>query len=293
VDLAYLRAHPEHLQTFLTHQRIRETPVGGGAICEARRLTLEDGASVFAKSLPDGQPVPPGFFEAEARGLTWLAEAGAVSVPELIVAQPNLLALAWVEPAGPTPAAAERFGRELARLHRAGADGYGAAWPGYIGRLPLDNGGGPAWPEWFARRRLEPYLRLSADRQALSGADVALVERVLAGIDRFGEPPEGPSRLHGDLWPGNLLWAADRVWLVDPAAHGGHRESDLSQLALFGGPPHWDRILAGYDEEWPLAAGWADRVGLHQLHLLLVHSAMFGASYRDAVVRAAESALRA
>src|SRR2546430_14597875 len=75
VDLAYLRSHPHHLSAFLTHQRIRETPVGGGSICTATRLTLDDGASVFAKSWPAG-PTPPGFFTAEAAGLRWLAEAG-------------------------------------------------------------------------------------------------------------------------------------------------------------------------------------------------------------------------
>jgi fructosamine-3-kinase len=25
-----------------------------------------------------------------------------------------------------------------------------------------------------------------------------------------------------------------RGWLIDPAAHGGHRETDLAMLALFG-----------------------------------------------------------
>ena len=82
-----------------------------------------------------------------------------------------------------------------------------------------------------------------------------------------------------------MLWAADgRAWLVDPAAHGGHRETDLAQLALFGGAPHLDRILAAYQEVWPLADGWRERVPLHQLHLLLVHTALFGAAYRSRAV---------
>ncbi|MFS8499785.1 MAG: aminoglycoside phosphotransferase, partial [Micromonosporaceae bacterium] len=45
MDLAYLRAHPHQLPTLLTHQRIRETPVPGGSICAASRLTLDDGTS--------------------------------------------------------------------------------------------------------------------------------------------------------------------------------------------------------------------------------------------------------
>ena len=294
MDLAYLRAHPEHLPTFLTHQRIRETPVSGGGVCAASRLTLDDGHSVFAKSWPEraGRPAPEGFFASEAAGLRWLRAAGTVAVPEVVVALPELLALDWVEPGEPSPEAAERFGRELAGMHRAGASAFGADWPGFIGPLPQDNtpDEGP-WPDWFARRRLLPYLALSVDGGALGGAVAALVEQVVARIGEFGGA-EPPARVHGDLWPGNVLWSADdRAWLVDPAAHGGHRETDLAQLALFGGAPHLDRITGAYREEWPLADGWRERLPLHQLHLLLVHTAAFGAAYRDAVTRAARGTL--
>lgn len=292
MDQAYLRAHPEHLPTFLTHQRIRETPVGGGSVSTASRLTLDDGTSVFAKTWPSGEP-PEGFFTAEASGLAWLREAGA-PVPEVIAALPTLIATEWIEPGEPTRAAAERLGRDLAALHRSGADAFGAPWTGYIGPLGLDNtpSTGP-WGPWFGERRLLPYLKISADRGALPATDVALVERILRALETYAGS-EGPSRTHGDLWPGNILWAADgRARLVDPAAHGGHRETDLAELALFGGAPHLSSILGAYQEVYPLAEGWPTRVPLHQLHLLLVHTAAFGESYRDHVRAAAESTLRA
>ena len=284
MDLEYLRTHPQHVSTFLTHQRIRETPVTGGSICEARRLTLDDGTSLFAKSLAGGAPA--GFFHAEAAGLAWLREAGGAPVPEVIADLPELLVLEWVEPGDVTTAAAEAFGRELAATHRAGADAFGAPWAGYIGSLPQDNTVEQRnWVEWFVRRRLEPYLRMARECNALADADATTIERALARVEP--PPAEAPARLHGDLWPGNLLWAADgRVWLVDPAAHGGHRETDLAQLALFGAAPHLDRIRAAYHEVWPLADGWRERIPLHQLHLLLVHAALFGAAYRSAVLAA-------
>jgi len=286
VDLAFLRAHPELIPTMLTHQRIRETPVAGGSICQASRLTLDDGTSVFAKSFAD--KAPANLFLTEAAGLEWLREAQGAPVPEVIAALPDLLVLAWVEPGQPSGPAAEAFGRQLAATHRAGAPGFGAPWPGFIGSLAQDNRADPEqWPQWFATRRLEPYLRLARDRGALEPADVAAVQAVLDRIGSYGGGAEAPARLHGDLWPGNVLWGADgQAWLVDPAAHGGHRETDLAQLALFGGAPHLDRILAAYDEAWPLADGWRERVPLHQLHLLLVHAALFGASYRPHVLAA-------
>ena len=99
--------------------------------------------------------------------------------------------------------------------------------------------------------------------------------------------PSWPARLHGDLWNGNVLWAGGRGWLVDPAAHGGHRETDLAMLDLFGAP-ELGRLLAAYEEVTPLAAGWRRRRGLHQLHPLLVHALLFpGGGYLTAALAAA------
>jgi fructosamine-3-kinase len=294
MDLAFLRAHPQHLPTFLTHQRIRETPVPGGSICTASRLTLDDGADVFTKSWPEnaGHPVPRGFFSAEAAGLDWLRTPGGPPLPEVIVALDQMIALEWVQPGEPSPQAADGFGRALAAMHQQRAPAFGADWPGFIGALPQDNTPtNDAWPRWFAERRLRPYLAASTDNAALDPATTAKVERVIDRIDGYGGA-EPPAKIHGDLWPGNLLWAADgRAWLVDPAAHGGHRETDLAQLALFGGVPHLDRIMAAYDEAWPRSDGWRRRVPLHQLHLLLVHTALFGAGYRRAIAETADAAL--
>jgi fructosamine-3-kinase len=293
VDLPYLRAHPEHLPTFLTHQRIRETPVSGGSVAAASRLTLDDGTSIFTKTWPEGSAAPEGFFAAEAAGLDWLRSAGSIGVPEVLVALPSMIAMEWIEPGSPSRAAAERFGRELAQLHRSGADTFGAPWPGFIGPLALDNTPtGGHWGPWFAERRLVPYLKISADSGALTATDVVDLEEILQRLSSYADSSL-PSRTHGDLWPGNVLWGADgRAWLVDPAAQGAHRETDLAELALFGGVAHLDVVLGAYQEAYPLADGWRERVPLHQLHLLLVHTAAFGGSYRAAVRAAADAILR-
>ena len=81
-----------------------------------------------------------------------------------------------------------------------------------------------------------------------------------------------------------------RGWSIDPAAHGGHRETDLAMLALFGAP-HLEHIIHGYTRAVPLADGWRSRVPLHQLHPLLVHVCLFGAGYREPVLAAARAAL--
>jgi fructosamine-3-kinase len=261
------------------------------------RATLADGRAVFAKLAPatpaartrEPAPAGPGF-GAEARGLRWLAGTGALPVPEVLGWDESALVMTWVPQTAPQPAAAGQFGRDLARMHAAGPAAFGAPWPGVIAGLPLPNEPGDSWPQWYAQSRLLPYARLAADAGSLSPADVRLVETVADRIADLAGPAEPPSRIHGDCWSGNVLWSGGRGWLIDPAAHGGHRETDLAMLAMFGAP-FLDRIIAAYQEVSPLAAGWRERIPLHQLHPLLVHVCLFGTAYRAATADAARAAL--
>jgi fructosamine-3-kinase len=269
--------------------QVRDCRVIGGQFgIRHCRATLADGRVVFAK-VAGGRAGDPGF-GAEALGLRWLGEADAAPVPAVVGWDEGALVISWLPTQAPDRQAAERFGGDLARLHAAGAQGYGAPWPGVIAGLPLGNEAGDSWPEWFAAQRLLPFARRARDAGSLTPADVRVIESVADRIGELAGPAEPPSRIHGDCWAGNVLWSGGRGWLIDPAAHGGHRETDLAMLALFGAP-FLDRIIACYQEVTPLAGGWRERVPLHQLHPLLVHVCLFGAGYRAAALDAARAAL--
>nr|WP_255672057.1 fructosamine kinase family protein [Glycomyces amatae] len=244
----------------------------------AQRLTFDDGSSLFAKIAEDPRP---GHLAAEANGLRWLGEA-CEAVVEVRYADDRLLVEPWIEPTGPTPEHARELGRQLAFMHRAGAERFGAPWRGHIGEAFMDNEpSGGTWAEWYAARRIAPYLGPSRDNGALDAADAAAVERLAARLPELAGPEEPPARTHGDLWWGNVLWGAERAWLIDPAAHGGHRETDLANLRLWGGTPLLAAIFDGYAEVGPPAAGWEERTGLHQLFPLLVHTTLYGRAFRD------------
>jgi len=262
---------------------IATAPVAGGDICTSNRLRLNDGRSVLIKTLPHP---PEGFFEAEARGLRLLAVDGGACVPEVLAVAEDCLILPWIEPGKVTPDAASAFGRQLASTHAATLPSYGLESDGFIGRLPLPNASTPTWAEFYAVRRVLPYLKLARDRSAIEPEGAAAIEHA---VGRFTEllPDEGPARVHGDLWSGNVIWGLDgQVWVIDPAAYAGHREVDLAMLSLFG-LPSLERVLGAYREAAPLADGWEDRLRLHQLFPLLVHACLFGGSYG---ARAAELA---
>jgi fructosamine-3-kinase len=250
--------------------------VGGGSINDAWAVHLADGRRAFVKTRAGALP---GEYATEAAGLRWLGAAGALPVPAVVAATDEHLALEWIEP-GPTDP--EELGRGLAALHAAGAAGYGglppdAPGPFRIGPLELGSQTSEDWPTFYAEHRLLPLLA----RAGLGVGGRAAVERVCERMADLAGPPEPPARLHGDLWGGNV----HAGHLIDPAAHGGHREVDLAMLRLFGWPG--DRFLAAYEEVAPLAEGHEDRVGLYQLLPLLVHAVLFGGSYAGSAERAA------
>lgn len=256
----------------------------------AWRVTLVDGGSVVAKRGAPGQAA------SEAAGLRWLAEADGPPVPAVLGHDEDWLV---IEDAGSGQVdldAARDFGSRLATLHAGGADAFGAPPPGsgekaWIGTAAMRNVPATDWPGWFAEQRVLPYLRAAVDRGALVEGDIRSIEQVCDRIEDLAGPAEPVSRLHGDLWSGNVHHAGDgRIWLLDPAAHGGHRETDLAMLELFG-TPGLREILATYQEAAPLADGWRARFPLHQLFPLLVHAVLFGGGYGRLAGEAARSAL--
>lgn len=274
--MARMRTVAERAEQLLGSAVVSTSPVAGGDTCTSTRIRLSDGRAALMKTRAHA---PAGFFEAEARGLQWLAEPGVAPVAEVLGVQSDCLIVSWVEPNRPGPEAAAEFGQALARLHASGAATFGAEHDGFIGTLPLPNRPTETWPEFFAVRRILPYLQLCVDRGQIDPADATAVESVVRRIVDLAGPAEPPARIHGDLWSGNVVWNAERhAVLIDPSAYGGHRETDLAMLALFG-MPQQARTVAAYHEIHPLTEGWEERQPLHQLFPLLVHAALMGGRY--------------
>jgi fructosamine-3-kinase len=251
--------------------------VGGGDINEGWQVVWADGRRSFFKTRRDPGP---GEYAAEAAGLEWLRQPGWLQVPDVLAVGEDFLELGWVDEGRLDRAGVRELGHGLARVHLSGAAAFGGAGPLRIGRLELPNGPLDRWSDFYAQRRLLPL----AAAAGLSPRGRRALERVCERLPDLAGPAEPPARIHGDLWSGNVLAGRDgRPWLIDPVAHGGHREVDLAMLELFGGPG----IREPYGEAAPLAAGWEDRVALWQLFPLLVHAALFGGSYAASVERSA------
>jgi fructosamine-3-kinase len=239
---------------------------------------------------------PKGFFECEGKGLQWLGEAqkqGGPRVVDVYGWSGNWLDIEEVNSCSPTPLAAHNFGAALACMHDSGAQYFGSAPAGYDGTcyfgplqdpVPMDTGEWTNAADYLAEGRLLPMVRLGMQRGVLSKDDLALTQEIINALPELLGPAasDKPARVHGDLWSGNVMWTNDsgepQAVLIDPAAHGGHREEDLAMLNLFG-MAYLDQILEGYESVHSLKQGFEKRTTIWQLYPIAGHCVFFGGGY--------------
>jgi fructosamine-3-kinase len=244
----------------------------------------------------------------EAAALRWLAAAepaGGARIARVVSADAEALVLERVAEARASAAGARAFGAALARTHAAGAAWWGCPPPGWPGepwmgrsRTPLvtdPDAAAPTWGGFYAACRIDPFARRLRDGGAIDADDAAVFDRLSVRL-RDGEwdaaqpalvaaAGHAVARVHGDMWSGNVLYdgGATGAALIDPMAHGGHAETDLGTLSVFGFPFLAD-VYAGYDAASPFADGWRERIPLHELGIVIMHADLFGGGYTGAAL---------
>jgi len=253
-------------------------PVGGGSVNKAYCLHT-DAKKYFIKINSAGEF--PGMFEAEAAGLNLIAQSATIAVPEILlkgeVTGESFLLLEWIDSQQPTASASQKLGMQLAQMHRHSSEFFGLDKNNYMGSLHQSNKKHSTWSDFFVNERLQPMIKLAADKQLLNAKDIAdfeLLCKKLPGL--FTEEPS--SLLHGDLWGGNYL-VSDKgtPYLIDPAVSYGNREFDIATTTLFGGFSR--EFYTSYHEQFPLNKGWEQRIDLWNIYPLLVHLNLFGMGY--------------
>lgn len=259
----------------------------GGSTGDAYRV-LSSAGPCFVKVTPHGDAL----LQTEAQGLALLQATGAVRVPEVwaqgSTGAERFLVMELVEQRPASAASWEAMGRTLAALHRQEGTAFGLkdthtgeAVHNFIGPLEQRNEPAAQWTSFFIDQRLEPQLKLARDRKRVDAGILLRFERLYHRLDTL-LPTAPPVLLHGDLWHGNVLHAAngDAVF-IDPAVYYGHREMDLAMSLLFGG---FDALFYhAYEQHYPLEQHWRERADLYNLYPGLVHLNLFGGAYLAAI----------
>jgi protein-ribulosamine 3-kinase len=228
----------------------------------------------------------PNMFEKEANGLAALIANCRLQIPNCIkhgvVDDQQYLLLEWIERGIPAKDFWEDFGIALAEMHKKPQAYFGFEEANFIGSLRQSNRKFESWSAFYAEERIIPLTNKL-------GFDKTLVENFCSKLDDLF-PKETPSLLHGDLWSGNFMCAANgKACIYDPAVYYGPREMDLGMTKLFGG---FDKkFYEAYDATYPLEKDWEKRIPLTQLYPLLVHAVLFGGEYVNSAREIIKSAI--
>ncbi len=275
-----------HLRTYISaalHQNIlSSTPLSGGDISSAYLLQTES-KKYFLKV--NSNPFAFEMFQAEQRGLQAIGDTKTIAVPHVELVDSfegkSFLLMNFVESKRPASSDFERLGRELAQLHLNTYHSFGFSSDNFIGSLPQSNTPRTNWAEFYWSERILPQLNLATKAGLLNKSQIPDEEKAIKIFsDIFGYVE--PALLHGDLWGGNYLIAANGTpYLIDPAVYFGHSVVDIAMSKLFGGfsQPFYD----AYHEIIPKAENHSLQIELYQLYYLLVHLNLFGSGYYSSV----------
>lgn len=260
------------IEAALSARVVSRHPLAGGCVAKVSRLVLSTGESIVAKEGGQGLAL-------EGWMLSYLK--GKLPVPEVLLAQPDLLVMTWLEAdsGGLNDKAEVHCAELIASLHGHTAPAFGLDRDTVIGGVPQPNGWSATWLDFFRDQRLLHMAGEALREGALPGVVHARIEKLAARLDRWIDEPQRPSLVHGDLWGGNILAGGGRVvGFVDPAIYYADPEIELAFGTLFG--TLGDDFFNRYNELRPLAAGFFDiRRDLYNLYPLLVHIRLFGGGY--------------
>ncbi|CCI16252.1 conserved hypothetical protein [Microcystis aeruginosa PCC 9806] len=254
----------------------KSRPVSGGCINQGYAVS-GNGLIYFVKINQANQEA---MFAAEALGLKQIHATQTIRVPEPIcwgiAEKSSYLVLEWLEFGGGNSQSWEKMGQNLAHLHQVSlSDRFGWQCNNTIGSTPQINTISNNWADFFAHQRIGYQLRLAKER----GGNFPDEDQVIPAISEIlSQHQPHPSLVHGDLWSGNAAITVDgEPVILDPATYWGDREVDLAMTELFGGFPA--AFYRGYNDVFPLDAGYQQRKTLYNLYHILNHFNLFGGGY--------------
>ncbi|MBH8553492.1 fructosamine kinase family protein [Nostocaceae cyanobacterium CENA357] len=263
--------------------------VSGGCINQG--YAVSNGELTYFVKLNQASQVA--MFEAEALGLEEMFATASIRVPKPIcwgtASNSSYIVLEWLEMGGGNTNSSQEMGRKLATMHKATSNqGFGWKINNTIGSTPQINTWTTDWVKFYAQNRLGYQFQLARRR----GGNFPKQDKLLTAIpELLADHQVQPSLVHGDLWGGNAgCTVSGEPVIFDPATYFADREVDIAMTELFGGFPA--EFYQGYNEVFPLDAGYEKRKTLYNLYHILNHFNLFGGGYGSQANRMIDQILR-
>jgi fructosamine-3-kinase len=258
--------------------------IEGGDICQNILCTDSSGETIFVKYMDSP---PPGFFQCEAEGLSYLAGITNVRTPKVYASGRHFLVLEYIKPMQHAPDFWEQLGHQMASIHSVSRDHFGFLNDNYCGTTLQRNTPDSDPYRFFSENRILSLAERANDRGLLNIGDLQALEAICLRLSNL-VPEQAAGLLHGDLWVGNVhVSETGQPVLIDPAVYFAWPEIDLAMTSLFGGFD--ERFYSAYQEFRPLELGWRERLDLYNLYPLLNHILLFGSAYvsrlRESITR--------
>lgn len=228
-------------------------------------MILRDGSRAVFSKLVNGDDAGE-HADSELRGLRAIAAAG-VRVPapigtgrvDLLDGSVVLLLEALDERTDRTHDDWIAIGHALAILHGTTAPSYGAANDNFFGPSRQSNAAvePDTWAEFYAVRRVLPWLKTAQDAGAVDINMAARVEKLVHRLPELVGPDPGPCLLHGDAQHHNFVSTTAGAVVIDASPYFGHPELDLALLDYFAPVPA--QTWSAYAEIRPIDPGFAQR----------------------------------
>jgi fructosamine-3-kinase len=177
------------------------------------------------------------------------------------------------------------IGRTLASIHEVRGEVFGGTADGFFGPLRQDNRPveSNTWAEFYAVRRVLPWLRTARDADAIDAATAGRVEKLTELLPALIGSEPSPRLLHGDAQHHNFVSTPRGAVAIDAAPYFGHPELDLALLDYFAPAP--PQTWEAYKEVRPIDPGFAERrelwrVFAHLAVLTVDGSGDFGRTFR-------------
>ncbi len=211
-------------------------------------------------------------FSKERLGLRYLTDQAGVLTPRHlgVLCAAGDVTMAVLEAVDVVPRRETQWreiGRCLAQIHCIKGSYCGLDHHTYFGPLKQDNTQTKEWAEFYAARRLLPWLDFAAQSGYLTAQLGGKVERLIARLPALCGDPIQPALLHGDAQQNNFISTGAGPVVIDVAVYYGHPEMDLAHVDFFDTVP--EALFAGYREIAPIDKEFQQRRDLWRVGTLL------------------------